>query len=468
VVEDLIRRARRRLVLNETLAQSALAASVAIGGVALLLILGTRYLEGWTIALFAAAGAAIGIARIHRKTPDSYTTAIRLDLTGGLQDALSTAFHFAHSSKSGPEEFRRAQRLQAEQAALGIRLDEAVPFTFPRALYAMAALSLLASGLVAVRWRTGHGLDLRAPITELLFEDQALPLAKNDARKMPRGNGDALEKAIDQALKGPGEADAKKNMEPARNGGDNKTAADQAPGDPIANDDQSNNIDQVDLDGQNAKEGDEGEKSSKDLKPSERESLYSKLKDAVSNLLSKNRQQGDKSGQQGQKQQQQQAQKNDSKNRDKGDSAKDQQQQQGDNDQSDGQEAQAEADAERAQKEQAKLNSSSDQQKAQEGDGIGKQDGKKEIREAEQLKAMGKISEIIGQRSATVSGETSIEMQSGNQQLTTAYSNTSASHRETDGDVSRDEIPLALQSYVQQYFQEVRKSSAGQKKKASK
>ena len=79
---------------------------------------------------------------------------------------------------------------------------------------------------------------------------------------------------------------------------------------------------------------------------------------------------------------------------------------------------------------------------------------------AEQLKAMGKISEIIGKRSATVTGETSIEVQSGNQQLHTAYSKTEAAHAETDSDVTRDEIPLAVQAYVQQYFLEVRKNAA--------
>ena len=78
---------------------------------------------------------------------------------------------------------------------------------------------------------------------------------------------------------------------------------------------------------------------------------------------------------------------------------------------------------------------------------------------------MGKISEIIGQRAATVSGETSVEVQSGNQKLHTDYSNTSAAHGEADGDVTRDEIPLSLQAYVQQYFAEVRKAAGSGKPK---
>ena len=34
-----------------------------------------------------------------------------------------------------------------------------------------------------------------------------------------------------------------------------------------------------------------------------------------------------------------------------------------------------------------------------------------------------------------------------------------AGHAETDGDVTRDEIPIALQGFVQQYFTEVRKTA---------
>ena len=63
-------------------------------------------------------------------------------------------------------------------ASTGIDLGGAVPFTFPKALYAMAALTLLASGLVVLRYSVAHGLDLRPPLTEVLFEDQAAKQAK--------------------------------------------------------------------------------------------------------------------------------------------------------------------------------------------------------------------------------------------------------------------------------------------------
>ena len=90
------------------------------------------------------------------------------------------------------------------------------------------------------------------------------------------------------------------------------------------------------------------------------------------------------------------------------------------------------------------------------------------MKAAEQLKAMGKLSEIIGKRAANVSGETSVEVESSSQQLHTNYTNAKAAHGQTDGEVNRDEVPPALQKYVQQYFQQIRKSEPASAKAAAK
>jgi hypothetical protein len=92
--------------------------------------------------------------------------------------------------------------------------------------------------------------------------------------------------------------------------------------------------------------------------------------------------------------------------------------------------------------------------------GIGTQDGNKEAKYAEQLAAMGKISELIGKRSANVTGEVTVEVPSGNQQLKTQYSGRSASHSDTGAEIDRDEVPLAYQQYIRQYFEQIRKQPA--------
>ncbi len=98
--------------------------------------------------------------------------------------------------------------------------------------------------------------------------------------------------------------------------------------------------------------------------------------------------------------------------------------------------------------------------------GIGKQDGDKAAREAAELAAMGKLSEIIGKRAANISGEVMVEVSSGKQQLKTQYSQQNAAHTDSGGEINRDEVPLAYQQYVQQYFAQMRKLPAAKSKAA--
>ena len=482
MVEDLIRRARRRFLLNEALAQTALAAAILIGGFTLLLIVGTRYMEWWTLAIFAAAGIALGAYRIQKRIPDAYETAVRVDQNAHLQDTLSTAFYFSgQGTVSG--EFLGSQRKQAEAAAGSVRLEEAVPFAVPRALYAMATLCLLASVLIAMRFGFGNGLDLRAPLTQFFIEDQAAQVAKKSPGNLPRsqkqwmqeaqsllsklgmgqrpddpvpGDPDSLEKALEQALQNPADSAKGEKGSGATKGGQTKDGAadNQAQnGDPLDNPEEASNQANGQQ-GAESKSGDKNAKSSsgKGANSGKQDSLLSRLKDAVSNMLGSDK---NDSSQQGE-----QSSKNSNSDGSKGQPGRGDQKSQS---QADAQSGEPDANGQSGQQSQGKLNSKADTQPGQGGSGIGSQDGSKELKEAAQLKAMGKISEIIGQRAATVSGETSVEVQSGNQKLHTNYSNTSATHSETDGDVTRDEIPVALQAYVQQYFAEVRKAKPAAK-----
>jgi hypothetical protein len=493
MIEDLIRRARRRFLLNETLAQFAFAAAVSVGGLVLVLLFGTRYLEWWTLGIFAVAGIAIGSWRVFKRMPSPYTTAVRLDENARLHDALSTALYFSGGtgSTAAAGDFRQPQRQQAESVAGDVQLDQAVPFLIPRSFYVMAALCVLASGLVALRYGVGHGLDLRAPITQLLFEDESVRDAKKAQALYPKsktwmdeaqsllsklgmapnpnepapGDPDALDKAIEQALQNPADPTAKgeKGGGQGDKAGQTKAgeSANESPnGDPIDNGEQQANNDQNGQEGANPKEGQQGSKSNsgKNGTASSKESLLSRLKDAVSNMMSKSENQDNSSS----AQKNQQSAKNETPSGEKGQAGKGAQEK-GES-QSDA-EGQPDSDSQAGQQAQGKLNNAANQTPAQGGSGIGNQDGSKEIKAAAQLKAMGKISEIIGQRAATVSGETSVEVQSGNQKLHTDYSKTAAAHGETDGDVTRDEIPLALQAYVQQYFAEVRKAGGAAKPK---
>lgn len=479
MVEELIQRARRRLLLNETLAQTAFVAAVMAGGFALILVVGTRYLEWWSLALFAVVGIALGVYRIVKASPTPYAAALKLDSNADLNDSLSTAYYF--TTTQAKSDFVAVQRSQAERAAAGVVVEEAVPFTRPPALYAMAALAVFASLLIGLRFAGGHGLDLGRPITEVLFEDQAAQkiakkrsymdpaqrqkledaeslLAKLGVPLNPDGKDDPeamLDKAMQDALGNAPAAGEKGEKGQGGKAEDGKAAAGQPQepaGDPM--DDKKADGGEQDNEGKSGgKESKAGDKAGKNSNGDSNQSLLSKLKDAVKDLMNK----AGKQNQGSDKADNQQNAKAD-KQGEKGNSGKGQDQK--GQQQSDSQNGEQSADSQDGQQAEAKAGSKSSQQSAQSGSGTGAQDGSKEMHAAEQLKAMGKISEIIGKRAQSVSGETSIEVQSGNQQLRTAYSKEKSSHGQADSDVSRDEIPVSLQPYVQQYFEQVRKASA--------
>ncbi len=490
MVQELIRRGQRRFFLNEALGQFAFAAAVTAGGLALMLVLGTRFFQWWTVIIPAAAGIGVGIWQVRKRAPGRYETAVRLDENASLHDTLSTAFHYSDGTgvKTGSAEFLESQRAQAEVVAGSVNLETAIPFTFPRAVYVMAALCLVASVLVALRFRAG-ALDLSRPLTEVLFEDQAAKATKKQmAANTPPGSWtqqaeqmlerlglkpaddgpvpgdpDALDKAVEQALKKPNGADGKSSLgnesDKAAAGKDGKQGEDSKGGDPIDGADKSSG-EAKDGEGSSASQGDQNQKGTSNKADAKQESLISKLKEAVSSLMSKSKPQpgGPDQPSPNQKPSNSEPQKSGKK----GDAGQGTPEKDGaESDQTD-----PDGDAMGGQKGQGKENSASSQRQQQEGSGIGAEDGIKDVKAAEQLKAMGKISEIIGKRSAAVSGETTVEVQSGNQQLHTAYGKSNAAHGQTDGDVTRDEIPVGLQAYVQQYFAEVRKA-AGPKKGSS-
>jgi len=67
-----------------------------------------------------------------------------------------------------------------------------------------------------------------------------------------------------------------------------------------------------------------------------------------------------------------------------------------------------------------------------------------------------------------LTGEMTVEVPSGKQQLKTAYTRKHAVHGDTGGELSREEIPLHLQPYVQRYFDEIRKVPVPKPEAASK
>ncbi|MFN7997869.1 MAG: hypothetical protein U0Q18_29890 [Bryobacteraceae bacterium] len=492
MVFETVRRARRRILANEVLRQSAHCFSAALGSFILLLLLGTQILSWPWMVVLPLVTVGTGIFVTWRRMPSPYQVAQRVDQGVGLSDALATALYFSDRPR-GSADVLRAQREQANRIARTVDLRRAIPIRFPRALYGTALLGLIASSLFALRYGLDHRLDLHPPLARMLEEKFGFgiePQVQQARRQTPRTKRDrqeqmglSLDNPTDQ--KGPGELDAAPDsaldtvdvpnvdnskqpgskQDGARQGkteqaGEGQTEGQEAEG---MNADSGN---QQSAEGRKApgagKEGQAGEKQPSNSSSDGSNSLLSKFRDAMSNLMSRMRQQSGAPGSQQQAsagQNSQQA-KNQAGNRSQNGK---QGQQQGNGQQGESQDGEPSEEGQPSQQAQAGSNGQSGQEPAthQPGSGIGRQDGSKDPKLAEQLAAMGKISEIIGKRSATVTGDLTVEVQNTSQTLRTPYAQRTAQHTEAGGEINRDEVPVALQAYVQQYFEEVRKQAPG-------
>lgn len=493
----LVRRARRRHMFQVVADEAALALAIVFGGMVLLLILGTQILDWYWLAALFAVGLGFGAYRARKKFASRYAIARTLDRNLALNDALSTAVYFNENPSAGnwSEGVVERQWEMAEGLARSADLQRGLPLVFSRSVYASGMLALAAISVFGLRYGVTRKLDLRPSLVEIAFDGflgQSPKIA--DARKKPSNDPRAKDWKNPGTLKyDPWEAqtmDQKGAPDSALNTIDTPNVDNSnntgPTADPKANGQQSNNTPDSMAENQenserssgNPDQAPEGSQApSKDGgKPgtpppgseqqkgqsAENSSLTDKMRDALSNLLSKLKMQpksgANKSGGQQQNQnggQQQSAQSRPNPNG----SPMPGKPQQDATGSPDGQASQDAQGTEQAKAGQGKSSGKNEERSnSQDGkSGIGRQDGDKSLKEAEQLAAMGKISEIIGKRSQNVTGEVMVEVASGSQQLRTQYSQRKAAHADTGGEINRDEVPLAYQQYVQSYFEEIRK-----------
>jgi hypothetical protein len=497
-VERLIRRARRRLFLNLLVRHSSEALCAGLAGMVLLLVAGTQVLDWPWIAALAVASLA-PVLRTTRRLPSAYATAQILDQRLGLEDHLATAFYYSRPecSRGASNQIRAAQQARAERLAQGAECERAIPLARPKSLYAVAALFLAASSLFALRYGITRSLDLRPPLAALLLDafhlgsDQRLaaerkpkPTSLDEALKQygPSLDSENDRRGPRQAAPGssPESAQAQRESRNAeRAAGDrggsksgqagmSHEAEKQSSGQPGSASIEQANQNQ-NASSQAAASGEQRGQSGASQQAAnsqhESNSLLDRVKDAVSNLMSRLKSEPQSGSSQQQmagngRQKPNPSPRGPGQNGNQGASRFGQQPQSGDtpgDEQGQG--------AEQAQSGPGRQGGSESEQAFKQGQsGIGRQDGNKEIREAQQLAAMGKISEIIGRRSHDLTGEAMVEVASGQQRLQTPYSDTKASHADSGGEIHRDEIPLAYQAFVRRYFDEVRKKPPASRK----
>jgi hypothetical protein len=482
----LIAKARRRAVWNLLGEQASVGTAAALAGAVLLLLLGTGILEWyWPVVLFFG-GTAVAAWRTRRSLPSAYEVAQRVDQRLELADVLSTAFHFiSHPGANHSPAFVDAQRRTAERAAASTTLSEAMPWTLPKQLYVAGALLAAGSGLFLVRFGMLGTLDLRQPMVEAVadfFHPEGEITARNKGGRGPKDDPLAIPLDRPDMIKQP---DIDKAPEDVLNTVDvpevnvpfedkdnlasrqseAKAQSDES-GDEMAEGDERGEKSEG---GKEGKEGADGQGESPDGKEKgpqnakqgsgnePNSSMLDKMRDAMANLLNKMKlpnQQQRASNQKGQEKGQPGEQQGQGQKGEKG-----QGQQQGKGTPTEDQDAEGQGE-QQAQSGQGKSNDKT----AEAGtptdakSGMGKQDGSKDLKDAEQLAAMGKLTEIFGKRAQNMAGEVMVEVQNGkSQSLRTQYTQREASHRESGGEIHRDEVPLQYQHYIQQYFEQVRK-----------
>ena len=485
----LIRRGRRRQALHLLVHEASLSVALGLGGAILLLVIGTQILNWyWPVILFVFALAA-GIYRARPKILTPYQVAQSIDRRLELHDALSTAYYFdQHPDRTdSPREWIERQRQAAEDIARSADLHRGLPFFAPKTLYINAALVLVAATMFGLRYGITRSLDLRPSLVRIHFDGFLGSREIADAKKIQHqrpfdqdGHRDQGP-AVDPWESKPGDLDPAPNsalqtvdtpdVNNPDGGADSKakaTGQDQQPaaensadngekGDPSQAGNDALSESNPTPDGAQAGKQAAQKDSNQSANSGENSSLADKMRDALANLLAKLKMQPKAgSGQQSSSSKQSASQSAQRQSQNANASSSSQQQQADSSAQAQGQQASQNGAQQSA---QGKSDShSADHPNSPDGkSGIGRQDGDKTAREAAQLEAMGKISEIIGKRAANVTGEVMVEVGSGKQQLKTQYSDRSATHAEAGGEINRDEVPLAYQQYVQQYFEEIRK-----------
>ena len=445
---ELLQKARRRLIADVLLDRVVFAVAAGLAGVTVILLAGTDVL-GWYWAVASALVAlAAGLFLSRKRVPTIYQAAQKVDARLRLADTLSTAAYFLASPGDAEASIRESQRLQAESMAMQVDLKLALPYHRPRATYPALSLALAVAGVFVLRYAAQGSFDPKSSLVKSAYNTLFQPPLKQQAQ--------AGETPGDPSQPADGEkSDDRKNSDFAGdpkfdpsipNAGEDKKQSEQAKQDKEESggqDKQDAKAGDASPSAQNQKQDSDKQEGNKNGNANQDPSMVDKIKQAVSDLLNK------------MKSQPQQNADNSKGQQDQSDQQPGQEGQQDNDAQGEGKESQAAQNADaKSEGNNGKSKPSQDQQS-----GVGSNDGEKAIKDAAALKAMGKISELIGKRSENVKGAMMVEVGQTKQTLTTPQLQRAAgTHAEAGSQIHRDEVPAIYQQYVQQYFEQVHKA----------
>ncbi len=491
-VRQVIEKAFRRRSLVLVVEHSAVALAAVLGGLILLLLLGTQIFDGRWLLLLALAGGLVMFLRVRGRLLSRYRVAQLVDRRLQLHDSLSTAWFLLQRPATGG--LAQAQIARAEQTAENVKPAVVFPFVWRRAWSIAGALFAVAFGLFALRYLVTSSLSLKQALVPLSFPLPAdlLERIESLAGRNSVDHANQLKAALPGSRReisdgsNPSDRDANRAESAGKSGAGNNEQRSSNSQDhpregarPSQSADRAGSPDQAQSPAAEKQKSDQASNGrpssdnqsapkdpSQEHGPQNTSSLMDRMKDALSGLMAKMRQnEGELKNNERSPQQKSGDQTAESRSR-----SGQTQQNSRNSQESDGQNRQQSALGQQAAQASEKLpatqshasDASANRKGADSQSGIGRQDGEKSLKEAEQLRAMGKLDEIIGKRSASLTGDMTVETRSGHQALQTQYSGRIANHADLGGEIDRDEVPVALQQYVREYMEQVRKQANSQ------
>jgi hypothetical protein len=428
--------------------------------------------------------------RLRGSIPSAYDTAQLLDRRLVLHDTVSTAWHVTQYSELAATPAGQYQLAQAELAAAQVNTAAVFPFGFRRSWALPLALGAVAFALFSVRYLVRHDLDFTRSIVPLHLDRLAAGLRDNFAasdRNGPPDDSNSQDtggqstrasastpnnsKMSDvSGVKAPASSANERNSEPpesspeaSSNDSESGSNGRGTTGKPAPGTDRTPGAkESADSGSKAAEQGTPQQEAASEPQNGSNGSLINRMKDAASSLLAKM-----KPSENSQRASQASARNAAAPDRDQSQSETGPSQNQTSAPQSPQSGAKADSKGnqqgqatEMAQSSQSRTSSSSENPGSNQAkSGIGRQDGGKDLKAAEEQQAMGKLAEIIGKRSQDVSGEMMVEVPSGKEQLRTAYSGKLAEHSDSGGEINRDEIPLAFQQYIRDYMERIHRDA---------
>jgi hypothetical protein len=470
-IESTLSAAARRRTLTIALEQAATALALVLAGAIMMLLLGAQIFAWYWLAALAVIGFALIIVRVRSRPIQRYRLAQLLDRRLRLSDSLSTAWFLLTHSR-GDDAVARLQIERAERIAASVQPAAAFPFSGSRAWALAGAFAALAFGLVVVRYMVTKSLNLQPallpfhalPVLQAVEEPSPAHDLKAIARQ-PLAASQAAQSEAQDGQTDPSKANEPRSDKPAEGAAVQSTTQDsqarpdsteRSSGQRSNTQADSNRQPEVAAHDRPSQQSPEATEQSSVQQSSS--GLLDKMKDALSSLMAKIRPNGNSqpAPPRGNSREQQKSsaqaalgpEKQGNQQNSATDRASQQQNTQGN--------AQGQT-TEKAPTSQARNSGQSSEHKSSDSQsGIGRQDGDKDIKQAEQLRAMGKLAEIIGKRSATLTGDMTVETPSGKQELKTEYSQRLSRHSDVGGEINRDQIPLVYQQYVRDYMQQIR------------